>query len=232
MLRFGPIVLALVLAISSTVAFQGKTAIPHETRGTRVARKESSSRSSGWHVSALFAQVEESVEHRNARMQNSYRLSENEIKPLFRIGSDEKEKLINAHGLWCIVVSLVINPLWMLAMTTVDFVNKNNDEWDPNRAIFDKTGKIWAKAWLSLTNSYPTASGHVDYLQEGGKGACLYVANHASWLDIPVLCTVLDPVFKFIAKGELLKVPCIGQQLQGVSEFGVAQGTVACELGE
>ena len=34
---------------------------------------------------------------------------------------------------------------------------------------------------------------------------------------IPVLCTVLDPVFKFIAKGELLKVPCIGQQLEGVS---------------
>ena len=34
--------------------------------------------------------------------------------------------------------------------------------------------------------------------------------------DIPVLCTVLDPVFKFIAKGELSKVPCIGTQLSGV----------------
>jgi hypothetical protein len=27
---------------------------------------------------------------------------------------------------------------------------------------------------------------------------------------------VLDPVFKFIAKGELSNVPCIGQQLTGV----------------
>jgi 1-acyl-sn-glycerol-3-phosphate acyltransferase len=34
-------------------------------------------------------------------------------------------------------------------------------------------------------------------------------------VDIPVLCTVLDPVFKFIAKGELAKVPCIGTQLSG-----------------
>ena len=55
----------------------------------------------------------------------------------------------------------------------------------------------------------------VDRLREG-QGPCLYVANHASWLDIPVLCTVLDPVFKFIAKGELGQVPCIGQQLNGV----------------
>lgn len=43
----------------------------------------------------------------------------------------------------------------------------------------------------------------------------MYVANHASWLDIPVICTVLNPVFKFIAKGELVKVPCIGHQLTG-----------------
>lgn len=34
-------------------------------------------------------------------------------------------------------------------------------------------------------------------------------------VDIPVLCTVLNPVFKFIAKGELAKVPCIGTQLSG-----------------
>lgn len=33
------------------------------------------------------------------------------------------------------------------------------------------------------------------------RGA-LIVANHASWLDIPVLCTAVDGPFKFIAKGE------------------------------
>ncbi|GMH77021.1 hypothetical protein TL16_g07264, partial [Triparma laevis f. inornata] len=43
----------------------------------------------------------------------------------------------------------------------------------------------------------------------------LIVANHASWLDIPVLCTAVDGPFKFIAKGELTQVPLIGQQLTG-----------------
>jgi len=87
---------------------------------------------------------------------------------------------------------------------------------DVNKAEYDNTGKIWSKAWLAATNSYPTISGDVERLKAGNDlGACLFVANHASWLDIPVLCTVLDPVFKFIAKGELAKVPCIGHQLSG-----------------
>lgn len=95
-------------------------------------------------------------------------------------------------------------------------VAKKGDN-DVNKAEYDNTGKIWAKAWLTATNSYPTISGNLERLQAGNDaGACLFVANHASWLDIPVLCTVLDPVFKFIAKGELSKVPCIGQQLAGV----------------
>ena len=84
--------------------------------------------------------------------------------------------------------------------------------------MYDATGKVWAKGFLALTNSSPSFSGDLERLEELKEPqACLYVANHASWLDIPVICTVLSPVFKFIAKGELLKVPCIGKQLKGVS---------------
>ena len=99
----------------------------------------------------------------------------------------------------------------MAAMKIVQ--NMENDE---HRSLYDMTGKIWSKVWLTMTNCYPTVTGDVDRLK-AGNGACLYVANHASWMDIPVLCTVLDPVFKFISKKELEKVPCIGTQLAGVS---------------
>jgi 1-acyl-sn-glycerol-3-phosphate acyltransferase len=92
----------------------------------------------------------------------------------------------------------------------------HGDAWDPHRSAYDATGKLWAKSWLTLVNSMPSYSGEVEQIREGSSGPCLYVANHASWLDIPILCTVLDPVFKFIAKGELRGVPCIGQQLVGV----------------
>jgi 1-acyl-sn-glycerol-3-phosphate acyltransferase len=144
----------------------------------------------------------------------SFALSREEIKPLIRIGEGEKEKVVNAFGLWCAAVSVITGPIWMAAMMIVNSINERDEEWDPHRAFYDSIGKIWAKTWLTMTNSYPTTSGDVERLKEG-HGPCLYVANHASWLDIPVLCTVMDPVFKFIAKGELRKVPCIGQQLDG-----------------
>lgn len=141
-------------------------------------------------------------------------LNKEETKPILRIGSGESEKIINSFGLWCAAVSLLTGPIWMAAMMLVNNTINKSDR-DPHRSVYDFTGKIWARCWLSMTNSVPTVSGDLQQLRQG-NGPCLYVANHASWLDIPVLCTVLDPVFKFIAKGELRKVPCIGQQLDGV----------------
>jgi hypothetical protein len=149
----------------------------------------------------------------------SFTLSREEINPIFTFGEGEKEKLVNAHGVWCFIVSLITGPIWLLAMAIVG----KKGEKDVNKAEYDNTGKIWSKTWLTAINSYPTVSGNLGRLKAGNdEGACLFVANHASWLDIPVLCTVLDPVFKFIAKGELAKVPCIGTQLSGVSnsKFG------------
>jgi 1-acyl-sn-glycerol-3-phosphate acyltransferase len=164
---------------------------------------------------------------------NSCLLSPSQIQPILTLKKGTPgEKIINAFGLYTILVTFLLNPLWALAMFLVDGVYKIFPDIDPNRAIYDSTGKIWSKVWLTLTNSYPSMSGRTveDVLKSLKNGdekekeeekhkqtACLFVANHASWLDIPVLCTVLDPVFKFIAKGELLNVPCIGQQLTGVS---------------
>ena len=129
-----------------------------------------------------------------------------------------KEKRLNLYGISIIFVSLLTCPIWALAMAITNKINEAFPDLDPTRSFYDTTGKIWSKAFLTLAGSFPTVSGDIDQLkvrEERGE-ACLYVANHASWLDIPVLCTVLHPVFKFIAKGELGKLPCIGQQLRGV----------------
>jgi 1-acyl-sn-glycerol-3-phosphate acyltransferase len=141
----------------------------------------------------------------------SFVMSKEDVKPVITLGKGEKEKIINLFGLWCMFVSVLTGPPWMMAMKLVEKM-----EDDKHRELFDMTGKIWAKSWLTLINSYPTIAGNLERVQKDSDlGPCLYVANHASWLDIPVLCTVLDPVFKFIAKGELSKVPCIGTQLSG-----------------
>lgn len=107
-------------------------------------------------------------------------------------------------------------------MSIIHYLGDTIDGFDDHRAKFDYTGKIWCRTYLSLTNSYPILEGDVDRLKVGphgemAEGACLFVANHASFLDIAVLCTVLDPVFKFIAKDSLRKFPGVGTQLVGVS---------------
>ena len=158
----------------------------------------------------------------NDLMAKNFAMSREEVKPLFTLGEGEKEKVVNAFGVVALMASLVTGPIWMLAMSTVDMICRMNDTLDPNRAVFDYTGKIWSRIWLTMCMSRPTVSGDTDAVRQG-QGACLYVANHASWLDIPIICTLLDPVFKFIAKAELAKVPCIGQQLKGVRMYRVTR---------
>lgn len=162
---------------------------------------------------------------------SSFSLTEESIRPVLKFGSENKVKIVNAFGLWCAIVCVVTGSLWYSTMTILQMLYAINDTIDPHKAFYDNVGKVWSKAFLSLTNSYPTLSGDADALA-ADRGPCLYVANHASWLDIPLLCTILDPVFKFIAKSELVHVPCIGQQLAGVRKIirDVMRVVLACSM--
>lgn len=146
----------------------------------------------------------------------TYLVNKETAGAIIKIGKGNQEKIVNIFGLWCAFVATITGPIWMIAMFLVGKMSQIMVDWDPHKSLYDTTGKLWSKVWLVCINCYPTVSGNIQQLKER-EGACLYVANHASFMDIPVLCTVLEKVFKFIAKGELRKVPCIGQQLQGVS---------------
>ncbi|KAI2505249.1 phosphate acyltransferase [Fragilaria crotonensis] len=111
------------------------------------------------------------------------------------------------------MASLVTGPIWMLAMSTVDMIYRMNETLDPNRAVFDYTGKIWSRIWLTMCMSRPTVSGDTDAVREG-QGPCLYVANHASWLDIPISAP-FGPSIQVHCQGRVGEGPCIGQQLKG-----------------
>lgn len=167
---------------------------------------------------SLFASIvpEGSQELLEENINENFWLPPQEVNAVVTVGRAPKEKVINPFGLWCMVVTLVLCPIWYIALQLTEASYKISDAWDPNREFFDGLGKIWAKCFLTLINSYPTFSGELELLQKGPHNRpCLFVANHASWLDIPVLCICTDQVFKFVAKGELGKLPCIGNQLSG-----------------
>lgn len=156
--------------------------------------------------------------------QPSHVLSIDEMNPILKFNKNGKDKVLNATGLYHLMIILVTMPFWLLAMEAFHYLGDNIENFDSNRSKFDYSGKVWCRTYLSLTNCYPEIDGDVARLKTGpngdGKsdtGACLFVANHASFLDIAVLCCVLDPTFKFIAKDSLKNFPGVGKQLVGVS---------------
>ena len=161
-------------------------------------------------------------EQRGYKQEKSHVLTIEEMGPAFKFTNKKgNTKVLNLYGLYNLIVIIATMPFWLLAMEILQHVGDAIEGFDPNRAKFDFSGKLWCRTYLRLVDSYPEIAGDVSRLKDkesgGYDGACLFVANHASFLDIAVLCTVLDPVFKFIAKDSLAKFPGVGKQLVGVS---------------
>jgi len=157
--------------------------------------------------------------------EKSFVLTEEQVGPVFKvkIGSKGSEKIINIFGAFTVLLTVVTGIIWSLAMTITEALDNDPDS---DRAAYDYTGKLWSRLFMTVTNSYPEINGleNIDAAvsqslpvegNDSKKQGILYVANHCSWLDIQLLCCAIDPVFKFIAKGDLAGVPLIGQQLRG-----------------
>ena len=94
---------------------------------------------------------------------------------------------------------------------------------DPFRRIPINIGYMWGCLSFNIFRIWPKVEGMENLealrvVDENGKKKglkpAMYVANHASWMDIPFVCRVLGfQNYKFIAKAELKKVPILGRAL-------------------
>lgn len=95
---------------------------------------------------------------------------------------------------------------------------------DPYRRIPINIGYTWGLLSMTLFGMWPKVEGreNLEALREvdenGKKGklkSAMYVANHASWMDIPYVSRVFGWLnYKMIAKAELLKVPILGKAIK------------------
>ena len=197
--------------------------------------------------SSLITQDAPTTTATTQQQESSYVLTTSQMKPLFTFTKNSKQKILNATGLYHLFILVLTMPIWIVSMEILQRLGDTLEGFDDNREKFDYAGKIWCRVYLSLVDCYPEIYGDVNRLkmkdsstyqqktvdgvedenvdESGSNGACLFVANHASFLDIAVLCCVLDPVFKFIAKDSLAKFPGVGKQLVGVS-FSLLLGFV------
>jgi len=74
-----------------------------------------------------------------------------------------------------------------------------------------KVGRIWAKCILAASNIKVTVKGLSNLNR---AGSFIYMPNHVSNFDIPVLQAYLPVQFRWIAKAELFKIPIFGYAMK------------------
>ncbi|OEU61948.1 MAG: hypothetical protein BBJ57_12640 [Desulfobacterales bacterium PC51MH44] len=72
-------------------------------------------------------------------------------------------------------------------------------------------GRIWAKSLLAASGIKVTVKGLSNL---NPAAAYIYMSNHLSNFDIPVLLAYLPVQFRWLAKAELFKIPIFGYAMQ------------------
>jgi 1-acyl-sn-glycerol-3-phosphate acyltransferase len=81
-----------------------------------------------------------------------------------------------------------------------------------------KIGRIWAKCILLISNINVTVKG-LSNLRPGKS--YIYMPNHMSNFDIPVLQAHLPVQFRWLAKAELYKIPIFGQAMKSAGYISI-----------
>jgi 1-acyl-sn-glycerol-3-phosphate acyltransferase len=104
-----------------------------------------------------------------------------------------------------IILGIILVTAFMAVMVIlVSFVTAGGD-------TTHKVGRIWAKCILVLSNIRVTVKGFSN-LKPGRS--YIYMANHMSNFDIPVIQAYLPVQFRWLAKAELYKIPIFGYAMK------------------
>jgi 1-acyl-sn-glycerol-3-phosphate acyltransferase len=103
-------------------------------------------------------------------------------------------------------VSLILSLPALLWANILDRQGKN----DKRIKVVHKVTSLWTKLLINLSGSKVTVTGKENL----PEGSVLYVSNHQSNFDIPLLMTFIDKPKGFIAKIELTKMPFVASWMR------------------
>lgn len=109
--------------------------------------------------------------------------------------------------LWVIVSTIVIGSCIIL----FSFFSRNGN-------VLHLMARLWANAILWLSRARVTVKG-AEKLSRGRS--YIYMVNHQSNADIPVLLGRLPVQFRWLAKAELFKIPIFGKAMRGVGYISI-----------
>jgi 1-acyl-sn-glycerol-3-phosphate acyltransferase len=107
---------------------------------------------------------------------------------------------------WIYVIPLII--LSTACFGIVSFLISLFDRTPPRQL---KVARAWARTLVRIAGVKVTVEG-LDRIQPGGN--YVFVANHVSYMDIPVVLGNIPEDFLFLAKAGLFKLPFLGTHLK------------------
>jgi len=95
-------------------------------------------------------------------------------------------------------------------------------------SFFDKTGRtgiaiarVWGRSLLKIAGVRVTAEG-LEKIDP--NGAYVFVSNHLSYMDTPVVLSTIPAQFRFMAKQGLFQIPFLGTHLAQAGHIPVPLG--------
>lgn len=140
-------------------------------------------------------------------------------------------KVINLWGVFFGIQCWALMFCWLFGMLLVMPLKfAFGDRFDSEGLFIDGFGRWWSRL-TTFPHSIPRLTGR-ENIPWGEP--CIYVANHASWMDIPYIGGYM-PALKFVGKQELLKIPVLGQSIAWgqhivVDRKSMAKKTAVLEL--
>ena len=108
---------------------------------------------------------------------------------------------------WVILSTFVFGVL----AVAVSFFSRNGD-------AVHHVARFWGRSILWAGGVRTETSGHCADLQ---RRSFIYMSNHQSNFDIPVLYGALPVQFRWLAKAELFKIPVFGQGMRGAGYISI-----------
>ncbi len=101
-------------------------------------------------------------------------------------------------------------------------------------SFFDRTGRtqhgiarIWARMLLAVSFIRVRAEG-LEKLDP--NSSYVFAANHASYMDIPAILSLVPHQFRFFAKAGLFKIPFLGTHLRHAGHIAVDRSSARASL--
>jgi len=124
---------------------------------------------------------------------------------------------LNPFGIYWLLLSSSLGLVWFALLQLCRlFYWVTGNRFDKNKRIPTFFSHVWGTLLLRLSNSYPPVENR-ELLDDlfTKQTAAMFVANHASWNDIPYLGVAIGwRNYKFVGKKELLKVPILSSAIQ------------------